>query len=81
MHNLMSITESLLREYVDVSCPACGYVIAVQLVDVRTQVYRRCRCCRELIHLIDQGGSTYGAMQNLENAAQELEKTLKGLFK
>ena len=77
----MSITESLLREYVDVPCPACKYVFAVQHVDVRTQVYRRCPCCRELIHLIDHGGSTYGAMQAIESVAQELANTLKGLFK
>ena len=77
----MSITESLLREYVDVPCPACNYVFAVQLVDVRTQVFRRCPCCKGLIHLIDDGGSTYGAMESVENAMQELKNTLKGLFK
>ncbi len=77
----MSITGSLLREYVDTPCPACGYTFAVQLVDIRTQVYRQCPCCRRLIHLIDHGGSTYGAIQDIEGAAQELEKTLKGLFK
>lgn len=77
----MSITGSLLRAYIDVPCPACGYAVAVQLVDVRTQAYRWCPCCRGLIHLIDDGGSTYGAVQAIGNAAQELENTLKGLFK
>lgn len=76
----MSLTESLLREYIDVPCPACNYVFAVQLVDVRTQVYRRCPCCKRLIQLIDQGGSIFGAMESVESAMQELENTLKGLF-
>ncbi len=77
----MNITDSLLKEYIDFPCPACSYILAVQLVDVRTQVYRCCPSCRKLIQLIDHGGSTYGAMQDIDSAVQELEKTLKGLFK
>ncbi len=77
----MNIADSLLSEYIEVPCPACNYVFAVQLVDVRTQVYRRCPCCRGLIHLIDHGGSAFGTMQSVDSAVQELEKTLKGLFK
>jgi len=77
----MNITASLLRAYVDAPCPACGYALSVQLVDVRTQVYRWCPCCKSRIHLLDDGGSTYGAMGKVENIMQQLEDTLKGLFK
>jgi hypothetical protein len=77
----MSITESLLRAYIDARCPSCNYVLEVQLVDARTQVYRRCPCCRNLVHLIDYDGSVYGATGAVERAVQEIEKEWRRQFR
>lgn len=77
----MSITESLLRAYIDAHCPACNYVLEVQLVDARTQVYRRCPCCRNQVRLIDYDGSVYGATGMMGRAVQEIEKEWRRLFR
>lgn len=76
----MSITESLLRAYIEARCPTCNYALEVQLVDARTQVYRRCPCCRNLIHLIDYDGSMYGATGVAERIVQDIENEWRNLF-
>lgn len=77
----MRLSGELLRDLIEGSCPSCGYGFEIQLIDAYTQVYRRCPCCRTLIHLIDSGGSVHGAMQDVDAAMQSLTKTMKGLFR
>ena len=60
--------------------PACGYGVAAQLVDVRTQVWRWCPCCRVRIRLVDSGGSVSGAVSSIEEAVRGFGRTLKGMF-
>lgn len=66
-------SNEVLRSTVDVPCPECEYPVQIQLVDVVTQVHRRCPCCRVLIKLQDGGASMYGAMEDIDAA-------LDGLF-
>lgn len=70
---MSTLSHSLLQSTVDVDCPECGYSLEIQLTEVRAQVYRRCPCCRVRIHLLDGGGSTYGALEGIENEIQKLE--------
>lgn len=72
----MSLSQELLRHWVDVPCPVCGYQFDVQLLDVRVQAYKRCPCCRVRIHLIDEGGSTFGALETINNAMSHFEQAL-----
>jgi hypothetical protein len=74
-------SDRLLQTFIEVGCPSCGYQFEVQLTDVRTQVYRYCPCCRQLIHLIDSGGSTFGALESIDNAMDDLQRTLRRMFR
>ena len=76
----MSFADTLLAQLIDVNCPNCDYSLEIQLVDVRTQTYRRCPCCRWLIRLQDGGGSTFGALKDIDNAFNNLEKTIRRIF-
>src|SRR3954462_9253249 len=74
------LSDGLMQSFIEVGCPTCAYEFEVQLVDVRTQVYRYCPCCRQLIHLIDAGGSTFGAMESIDNAMNDLDRSLRRMF-
>jgi hypothetical protein len=76
----MRLSDEILQQLIEINCPDCEYPFEVQLVDARTQVFRRCPCCRLLIHLIDDGGSLYGELQQIDSAMDDLTRTLKGLF-
>lgn len=66
------------------ACPQCGYEIFLLVSEVTAQTYVRCDCCRVLIRLIDQDGSTHIASRDIDkalrNAADELARAFrKGL--
>lgn len=66
---------------VEVSCPACGFELEIQLLDVRTQVWRWCPCCRARIRLLEPDGSMSVGLARAEDAFRDLGKTMKKLFK
>jgi hypothetical protein len=69
-----------LNTWIGLPCPNCSYEFEVQLIDARVQAYRRCPCCRELIHLRDANGSMFGALESIDNAMQSLDDTLRRMF-
>jgi len=71
----------MLTQLIDFPCPACGFWLEVQLVDVLTQSYRWCACCRRRVRLLDSGGTVSGAVANVDAAMKELESQLKRLFR
>jgi NAD-dependent SIR2 family protein deacetylase len=75
------LSDQILGQLMEIECSSCSYPFEVQILDARTQVFRHCPCCRQLIHLIDGGGSTYGALESVDNAVDELQRTLRRLFK
>jgi uncharacterized protein with von Willebrand factor type A (vWA) domain len=77
---MAKLSDELLRAFVDAECPSCEYPFEIQLLDARVQAYRRCPCCRQLIRLVDRGGSMYGELEDVDRAMEELEQTLKDLF-
>lgn len=76
----MRLSDQLMQGYVEAECPVCEYPFEFQIIDARTQVYRHCPCCRTVIHLIDHGGSTYGALEDVDNAMNDLNQQLRRMF-
>ena len=66
---------------VEMPCPACTYITDVALVDARTQSAVWCPCCRSRILLREPDGSVSVGIKQIDQAMNELEKTLKGLFR
>lgn len=76
-----SLSSTLLQSMVDLPCPACGFVLEIELVDVVCQVSRWCPCCRRRIQLIEAGGEMSGALAGIDLAMGDLEATLRGVFR
>lgn len=76
----MKVSTTFLDSPVDVECPDCGYPLEIEVVDVATQVVRRCPCCRKAVQITEPDGSIHGALAAVDSAERKLEKTLKGLF-
>ncbi len=67
----------LCYQMVDVACPRCGYGIEVQILDIRTQAYRWCPCCRGRIHLVEPDGSVSVEVDAVEEAMSSVLETLR----
>ncbi len=77
----MKLSYQLLQQLIEISCPSCNYSFEIQLVDARTQVYRLCPCCRVRIQLVDADGSMYGEFEAVDEAFDDLDRTLRRMFK
>jgi ribosomal protein S27E len=75
-----SIGRQMEGSFIDVPCPGCGYVIDVQLVDVRTSAFHSCPCCRAQIHLVDDGSANAG-MNRVEEAIDGIGDQLRRMFR
>ena len=73
----MRLSDQLLQHLIEIECPSCNYPFEIQLVDARTQVYRLCPCCRTRIRLVDAGGSMFGELEAVDNAFDDLERTVR----
>lgn len=65
---------------IEMACPACSYVTDIALLDVRTQSSIWCACCRRRILLREPDGSVSVGMKQVQQAIDELQQTMKGLF-
>ena len=72
-----AMSLDLDRVTVEVPCPNCGYGVGAQLLDVRTQVWRWCPCCRARIRLVEPDGTVSGSIKAVDQALQSLTDTLK----
>jgi uncharacterized protein with von Willebrand factor type A (vWA) domain len=77
---MAKLSDMLLRTLIEAECPSCEYVFEIQMLDARVQAFRRCPCCRQLIRLVDSGGSMYGELEDVDRAMESFERTLKDLF-
>ena len=64
----------------DVPCPRCGYPVWVVLAEVAAGITVICPCCRVQIRLVDETGSVQVANAQVQEAFDDLAKTLKGMF-
>lgn len=62
---------------VEVPCPGCGYHLEVQLLDVRTQVWCWCPCCRTRMRLVEPDGSVSVGLTAADEKMRQLEATMK----
>jgi hypothetical protein len=76
---MASLSEHLLFSYVPIHCPRCQFPFEVQLVDVTSQVYRRCPGCRVRIKLQDSGGSGAAALADLDTRVKQLQDVFRRL--
>jgi hypothetical protein len=69
-------------DHVDIEapCPRCGYRLEIQMVDVRTQAWRWCPCCRAQIRLTEPDGSVSGSTDQIRRALRELNAEIGKLF-
>lgn len=65
----------------DVPCPRCAYLVEIQLLDARTQVWRWCPCCRARIRMVEPDGSVSGSIKGVENALRSLDETITRMFR
>lgn len=77
---MSQLSYGLLSQLIDIPCSSCGYLFEVQLVDVYTQTFRTCPCCRQRFRLVDGDGSVYGTIQDVDQAMRNLQSQMKGLF-
>lgn len=77
---LAPVALDLGRVMVEVPCPRCGYHVAIQLLDARTQVWRWCPCCRVRIRLVEPDGTVSGSISGVEEAMHSLEQTIRRMF-
>lgn len=76
---MSDLSSQVLRTLIAADCPVCAFTFEVELLDAATQVWRWCPCCRVHIRFNEGGGEVHGAMEDIDSAMRELERTLGGL--
>lgn len=72
---------TLLDSDIDVNCPNCKYPIWVRLAEVVARCAVICPACRCQVWLRDGDGSVQNAATDMQNAVDDLMRTLGGMFK
>jgi len=67
--------------WIDVNCPKCNYAFEIQMIDARLENVVYCHNCKCSIKLRDESASVHTSTRDITNAFNELDKTLKNLFK
>jgi len=67
--------------WIDLECPNCGYQDDIQLIDVKTEKTIYCHNCKVKINIADNDASVHTGIDSMNNALNELEKTLKNFGK
>lgn len=75
------LSTLLLNAWVDVECPLCDFPFDVQMVDVVSQVWRWCPCCRARIRLVDDHGGTSTGLADADAAMRDFERMLGEMLK
>lgn len=69
---------TLTRLPIELECPICGFKIDVLLQQVIAEETVICPGCLEEIHLVDEGGSSRRAEQQLNNKLDQLRHLFDG---
>lgn len=64
--------------FVEIRCPRCGYVLEVQLADVREQRRVFCPACKIAVQLVDRDASMSTALDEIEDAVNDVMRKLGG---
>ena len=75
-----SFRSGVIDSDIDVPCPNCEYPIWVRLVEVVAHCVVVCPVCRWQIRLNDAEGSVENVADDIENAMEDLMRTIKGMF-
>lgn len=62
-------------------CPRCSYLLEVEMLDVRTQVWRWCPCCRSRVRLMEPDGTVSSSVEAAEQVMAGLLDSPGGLFR
>lgn len=71
----------LNNTWIEFNCPRCTYLNSVQLVDVKSERSVFCPNCKSIIELKDDSGSVHSSVQSINNAFNDLARTLKNFGK
>lgn len=69
------------KTWISISCPKCKYEFDIQLQAVKLEMNVICHNCKTNIKLIDSEVSTNRGLKSIEDAFEDLNNTLKNLFK
>jgi len=72
---------SIAKTWIPINCPKCDYSFEIQLVDAKLESTVYCHNCKSGIQLIDSNASTTRGIKEIEDAFEDLNNTLKNLFK
>lgn len=67
--------------WIDIYCPKCNYQFEIQMIDARLESKVYCHNCKCTIQLKDNEASVHTSTKDINQALNDLDKTLKNLFK
>jgi len=69
------------KTWISINCPKCNYSFEIQLQDAKLESKVYCHNCKCNIHLVDSNASTSRGIKSIEDTFEDLNNTLKKLFK
>lgn len=67
----------LSLEWISIDCPKCKYEQEIQLIDVKNEIVIFCHNCKVEIQLLDDNASAHTAIDNINEAMNELNDLFK----
>lgn len=72
---------NISKTWISINCPKCNYSFEIQLRDAELESTVYCPNCKISIKLVDGGASAFRGIKSIENAFEDLNNSLKNLFK
>ena len=72
---------NLDNTWIDIYCPKCKYQFEIQIIDARLESKLYCHNCKCTIQLQDNEASVHTSTRDINQALNDLDKTLRNLFK
>ena len=72
---------NISKTWFQINCPKCNYSFEIQFMDAKLQSIVYCHNCKCSIHLVDGNASAACGIRKIEDAFEDLNKTIKKLFK
>lgn len=69
------------KTWISIHCPKCNYSFDIQLQDAKLQSTVYCHNCKQSIRLVDSTASLSRGINSINDAFEDLNNTLKNLFK
>lgn len=71
---------NISKTWFPVNCPKCNYTFEIQLQDAKLESVVYCHNCKCSIHLVDNNASVASGISSIEDAFEDINKTIKNLF-